>query len=258
MDVTSAAKLALASVYGYGLHRTSRLSPVCQELADRGFYISPVRLEKQLVDRLNAACDRVYEQCPESVSLESNGSDARIYGVDRLSDDPAFEELRALFINDAQMFYGSPNMEQFVMAGHITHKAGGLGSGSGWHRDSPYRHQFKVIIYLTDAGESEGPFEFIPNSHSTRSLTKSARWLRKPMSSDRYANAEIERLIEEGVVDRPATIIGPAGTIVYADTRGLHRGRPLHSGHRRAITFYIYHNSIPATFNTVLAKFSAT
>jgi hypothetical protein len=254
MDVTSTAKLALASVYGYGLHRTARSSPVCKALADSGFYVSPVRLDAVMVDRLNAACDRVYDQRPESVSLESNGSDARIYGVDRLSDDPVFEELRQLFFDDAQIFYGSLNLEQFVMAGHITHRAGGLGSGSGWHRDSPYRHQFKVIVYLTDASEAEGPFEFIPNSHSTRSLVKAARWLRKPMSADRYANGEIDTLVEQGIVDRPATITGAAGTMVYADTRGLHRGRPLQSGRRRAITFYIYHNAIPATFNAVLAK----
>jgi len=254
MDIISAAKLALASVYGYGLHIKSRPSVVCRALADTGFHISPVRLDERMVDRLNAACDRVYDQRPEAVSHESNGSDARIYGVDRLSDDPVFEELRQLFFFDAQTFYGSSNLAQFVMAGHITHQADGLGSGSGWHRDSPYRHQFKVIIYLTDTSETEGPFEFIPNSHSTKSLVKTARGLRKPMAADRYANSEIDTLVERGIVDRPATITGTAGTMVYADTRGLHRGRPLESGRRRAITFYIYHNSIPATFGAVLAK----
>lgn len=254
MDVISSAKLAISSIYGYGLRRRIGNRSVCDDLQSQGLFIAPSRLDDAVVSRLIEACDRVYTDHPDAVAIESRGSDARIYGVDRLTNDTIFSELQNIFLKDAEIFYGSAKIEQFCMSGDITYRSDGLGSGSGWHRDSPYRHQFKVIVYLTDTTDENGPFEFIPNSHSTASLIGSAQHLSKPLASDRYTTDEIQALLQHGVIDEPLSIVGKAGTIIYADTRGLHRGRPLISGRRRAVTFYIYHNAIPAGFNGVLVK----
>lgn len=254
MDIISSTKLAVASTYGYGLNKQQPYSPACEALKAEGLYLAPSLLDQDRVDRLNAACDRIYDQYPGSISMESNGSDARIYGVDRLSNDSIFKELQEQFLADAQIFYNSRKIEQFCMAGTITYHPEGLGSGSGWHRDSPYRHQFKVIIYLSDTTLEEGPFEFIPDSHHKSSLVKSAQCLGKPLAADRYTNQEVEQLLEQGAIRQPFTLVGPAGTTLYADTRGLHRGRPLEKGRRRAVTFYVYHNAMPSHFSDVLAE----
>lgn len=254
MDLTSTAKLAVASVYGYGLRWQPLSSAVCTALKSEGIYVAPEGLEQELVDRLIAACDEIYDNNPGAISVESNGSDRRIYGVDRLSSDKVFKELQSRFLKDAQAFYGSAKISQFCMSGDIAYHPDGLGSGSGWHRDSPYRHQFKVIVYLSDATVEQGPFEFIPNSHTTASVVNSARALGKPMAEDRYTEDEIDVLRRQNVIDTPRTLVGKAGTILYADTRGLHRGRPLEVGRRRAITFYVYHKSTPRNFKNVLVE----
>ena len=254
MNIISTAKLAVASIYGYGLGYSANSTIVSRALYEKGLYQPPEGLSQEDVARLTAACDNVYEQFPEAVSLESNGSDRRIYGVDRLSQDPVFKELQQRFLLEAENFYGSTDLEQFCMAGDISFQADGLGSGSGWHRDSPFRHQFKVIIYLTDTTVEHGPFEFIPMSHSKKSLAHAARHLGKALSADRYTDAEVQQLIQDGVVEPSYAVTGPAGRIMYADTRGLHRGRPLQIGRRRAVTFYIYHKSIPQSISSVLAK----
>lgn len=254
MNLTSTVKLAVASIYGYGLRRQAPSSSVCAALKLEGTYVAPERLEQDLVDRLIAACDQIYDKNIGAVSVESNGSDARIYGVDRLSDDTVFKELQSRFLKDAQAFYGSRKISQFCMSGDITYHPKGLGSGSGWHRDSPYRHQFKVIVYLTDVSLLDGPFEYIPNSHTTASVVNSSRVLGKPMAEDRYTDDEIDMLRRQNVIDTPRSLVGKAGTVLYADTRGLHRGRPLEVGRRRAITFYVYHKSTPRNLQDVLVE----
>jgi hypothetical protein len=256
MYMPSAVKLAAASVYGYGLSTRNSVSPVCEALKHEGLYIAPEPLSADALDRLRTACEVIYAHHPGVVSVESNGSDLRIYGIDRLSDASIFTELQNRFFEDACTFYASSDIKQFVMAGDISYSPDGLGSGSGWHRDSPYRHQFKVIVYLTDADKDQGPFEFVKRSHTTSSVVRTARFLGKPLSEDRFTNQEIGTVIDEGITLAPTTCVGNAGTIIYADTRGLHRGRPLVSGGRRAVTFYIYHKAVPANVEkvTVSAK----
>jgi hypothetical protein len=254
MNLTSIAKFAIASVYGYGLQRRSILSPVCSALKSEGIYVAPELLDGDLVNRLIAACDEIYDKNSAVVSVESNGTDARIYGVERLSTDAAFKELQSKFLKDAKAFYGSDRISQFCMSGDIVYRAEGIGSGSGWHRDSPYRHQFKVIVYLSDASLEQGPFEYIPKSHTAGSAVNSSRALGKSISNDRYTDDEIDALWRQNLIDKPRTVVGKAGTILFADTRGLHRGRPLESGRRRAITIYVYHKSVPGNFQNVLVE----
>lgn len=253
MHVSSAVKLAVASVYGYGLSRKVALGAVLGALKRDGLYIAPDTLPAETLDRLRAACEEIYSGHPEALAFESNGSDRRIYGIDQLSQNPVFTEMQDHILAEARAFYGSDRIEHFVMAGDISWRSDGLGSGSGWHRDSAYRHQFKVIIYLTDASVEEGPFEFIKGSHTAPSAMRSVRHLNKPLAQDRFTDEEVRELIGAGIIGAPETCIGKAGTMIFADTRGLHRGRPLVSGRRRAVTFYIYHKSVPANVAKVMA-----
>lgn len=253
MHVSSAVKLAVASFYGYGLSWKTNPGAVLDALRRDGLYIAPDPLPTETFERLRAACDEIYSGHPEAVALESNGSDLRIYGIDQLSRKPVFTEMQDDILAEARAFYGSDRIEHFVMAGDISWRSDGLGSGSGWHRDSAFRHQFKAIIYLTDASVDEGPFEFVKGSHKAPSAVRSARHLDKPLAQDRFTDEEVRTLVGAGIIDAPSTCVGKAGTMIFADTRGLHRGRPLASGRRRAVTFYVYHKSVPANIVQVLA-----
>ena len=41
----------------------------------------------------------------------------------------------------------------------------GASSGGGWHRDHHFE-LFKVMVYLSDVNEKNGPFSYIEKSHS--------------------------------------------------------------------------------------------
>lgn len=101
-----------------------------------------------------------------------------------------------------------------------------------WHRDRPAdRRMLKCFVYLTDVRADNGPFSFVPGTHALgarASLTPTSTPSRYvPRTTDdemaRWAPRETWRI---------AT--GPAGTVVFADTSGLHRGGWVTSGQRTA------------------------
>jgi hypothetical protein len=94
-----------------------------------------------------------------------------------------------------------------------------------YHFDLDRIKWLKFFIYLTDVGPENGPHKFIAGSHRTGGIP--GELLKKG-----YA-----RLTDEEVAPhyRPADFIeftAPRGTIIAEDTRGLHKGQHVNSGHR--------------------------
>jgi len=83
---------------------------------------------------------------PEHVSLESNNSDKRIYGVDSLISRYRLLPATNILDDCARAFYRTNDIAYFQMLGNINYNDKNLGSGGGWHRDSPFSHQFKFIL----------------------------------------------------------------------------------------------------------------
>lgn len=209
------------------------------------------------VDQLAERALHTYEEQQKHISIESNGADQRIYGVDRL--DSAFVLEKELAIAD-RLFQGfdyGRNKAWFQMLGKITYKEGNLGSGSGWHRDSPFTHQFKAILYLTDVTEENGPFEYIKGTHHQKSLRETAKFLGVPTSNYRFTPEQIINLEDAGLIPKRSTITGKKGTLLLADVRGLHRGKPLLQGQRMAITRYYFSDGIPSHFSQLYPQTTA-
>ena len=88
-------------------------------------------------------------------------SDERLYWAERLGGDLA-AFWGDQFIRSARKYYsGLSGGDSLLLAARIRFMEGNLGSGGGWHRDSPHRSQFKALMYLTDVTESTGPFEYL-------------------------------------------------------------------------------------------------
>lgn len=88
-----------------------------------------------------------------------------------------------------------------------------------WHRDPEDRKMCKVFIYLTDVDESSGPFTYIQSSHL------GGRWghlfPQRPPKGSYPSEEEIKKIIPP---DQLKVCTGRAGSIIFADTAGLHRG----------------------------------
>jgi len=88
-----------------------------------------------------------------------------------------------------------------------------------WHRDPEDRKMCKVLIYLNDVDESSGPFMYV--KRSTYGNTWGNFFPQKPPHGNYPPEGELEKIISANDI-RICT--GRAGTIVFADTSGLHKG----------------------------------
>lgn len=88
-----------------------------------------------------------------------------------------------------------------------------------WHRDPDGPKLFKAFLHLEDCTIDNGPFEYIEGSQGNQRLELC------PKCS--YAKTVVE--MPPNVV---RTFTVPAGTLVIADTSGIHRGGRVISGQR--------------------------
>lgn len=105
-----------------------------------------------------------------------------------------------------------------------------------WHVDGAHlfpelpvhlpAHALNVFVPLVDITDELGPTEFCPGSHF---LTRDTR------PSYVESNVPPERL---GYTDRPVPAAVPAGAVVLADFRTLHRALPNRSGRPRPLAYF--------------------
>lgn len=105
-----------------------------------------------------------------------------------------------------------------------------------WHRDVEDRRVLKIIVYLSDVEAKHGPFEYVPLAYTSKTQLSYYRIQRK---IHRIAGIDDETLNK--IVPKSAwkSCPGPAGTVIFADTRRL-----LHHGtlrtEERSTLFFVY------------------
>lgn len=94
-----------------------------------------------------------------------------------------------------------------------------------YHFDMDRIKWLKIFIYLDDVNIENGPHSFIRGSH--RSFKIPYRLL-----SRGYARLSDEDVFNSFSKGSEITFCGKKGTIIFEDTRGLHKGNPIKEGHR--------------------------
>jgi hypothetical protein len=92
-----------------------------------------------------------------------------------------------------------------------------------WHRDWGDRYILKVFVYLTEVGAGSGPFTYAQGTHPKGPIQANARGERMygGTGAFRVKDEELAKIVPQ---DQWVRAIGPAGTIIFADTRGYHKG----------------------------------
>jgi hypothetical protein len=90
-----------------------------------------------------------------------------------------------------------------------------------WHRDQPEDHLIlKTFVYLEDVTEGAGPLSYVKKTHG-----KGKRNWQPPVTFDghnwRADDNEMFAVTDDSERD---TFVGPAGTVLFADTFGWHKG----------------------------------
>lgn len=90
-----------------------------------------------------------------------------------------------------------------------------------WHRDPEDKKMLKMFIYMTDVLQSdEGPFTYMKGSQPGGPLER--MFPQVPPAATYPEQGAVEKMAELNA--RIAICTAPAGTIIFADTSGLHKG----------------------------------
>lgn len=100
-----------------------------------------------------------------------------------------------------------------------------------WHRDYEDRQLLKIFVYLTDVTADAGPLSFVRTSHSIGALGD--LFPRRPPRGVVPPAGAVESAVP---VELVTTCTVPAGTIVFCDTSGLHKGGRCERLERRVFT----------------------
>lgn len=104
-------------------------------------------------------------------------------------------------------------------------------SSQKWHRDYEDKNLLKVFIYLTDVSLDNGPMSFVEGSQNGGKF--GSIFARRPPTGVVVEQEEFEKAIP---INSVKTFTVPKGTMLFADTSGLHRGGYCLEGERFVFT----------------------
>ena len=168
--------------------------------------------------------------------VDSVGSDHRFFRAEthnsifnKFCNDPFIDEVR-------KIYKGRLKADKCVLAAKLLHKENNEGSGGGWHMDSPFSLQFMAFLFLTEVNECNGPLEIILQTRKNLLRLKlELNGLKKP-GQYRFTANEGKNI--QSFCGQSHVFLARPGDLIMADVSALHRGRPIRSGMRYALTLY--------------------
>jgi hypothetical protein len=219
---------------GYRPNLSPDAKTLLEQLRDQGYAILENYFNLEQCNVIRAEILSVFERFPNYVH---HRSDRRFFGIENLiplamnlAQNPLFQEL-------ASAVNFTPSRTAFTMANILSASRHGS-SGEGWHRDA-FFSQFKVMVYVTDVGLENGPFEMLAGSHHLWQIIKDAHCAHLGAQQRRLSDREVARLVE-AEPNRVKTFTAAAGTAILFNSSTIHRGRPIVAGERMALTSYMY------------------
>lgn len=234
------------------MNNEENLNKAVTSLKEKGFYIFPNRLSKDLCDRLLQfglshpskirSMDKQVGFRSVEVIYDRNQSQAVRYDFDAQAllrnEDIQLILADMSFAALAQEYLGSrPIIDVLSLWWHTDYsKVPDSEAAQFFHFDLDRPKWLKFFIYLTDVGPQNGPHSFVEGSHKTNAIPSS-------LLSKGYARLTDEEV--KGIYDssRIKEFCAPCGTIIAEDTRGLHKGKHVEDGDRLVLQIQ-YSNSL--------------
>ncbi|MEK7559869.1 MAG: hypothetical protein AAB522_01020 [Patescibacteria group bacterium] len=127
----------------------------------------------------------------------------------------------APLLNIASLYFGFvPRLHNtgFILT-HTIPEGAKPAHSQRWHRDPEDKKILKVFVYLSDVDEGAGPLHYVSESNHK------GKWRRvfpqEPPAGSYPPEGAVEKKIPPKYIKRG---VGKAGTIVFGDTSGLHKG----------------------------------
>jgi hypothetical protein len=194
-----------------------------------GYHVLPDKLDRTICDELVAFATRTPAHLvPGATTARFDASAPRApryqflepallgsSAVRRLLADPSLMALAAQYLRT------SPINDLVTMWWSAPFGAASSEAAQLFHFDMDRIRFLKFFVYLTDVTAETGPHVYVRGSHREK---PGALYRDRRFADDEVARAFPAEDIRE--------ITGPAGTIIVADTSGIHKGKPLATGAR--------------------------
>jgi len=157
----------------------------------------------------------------------------RIYHVDKLVPELSALRNDRWILDVASAYYGIPFYSGALV---FQHNLQSNANTRTYHLDS-FIKEFKSFIYLDDVDEGNGPFAYVPGTQRKHMLR-----LKKQLIGNGEGEAPTTVFPEDMTAQELASetaVTGPAGTLILADVRGMHRGTPQKDRSRSVLVNYI-------------------
>lgn len=200
-----------------------------QGLIDR--IVNKLASKSAMTRQLDAGNSRIIWECFDKDNVKAVRYDFNTEDV--LSIEEVQELLSSPFLmNVAGNYLGTAPAADIVGAWWNAKFGEGPDSNAAqfFHFDLDRLKWLKVFIYLTDVEKKNGPHEFVRGTHKSGILPKKIRQKIYSRLSDSEVNADF------GTENR-IVMTGRKGTIIFEDTRGLHKGNAVEDDPRLILQF---------------------
>ncbi len=185
--------------------------------------------------------DKFEELNENKIISQITNDDIRILGFEKVLDKDISNYFFNLDSQTSVKFFKKKPVYQTLMVNKtfVPNKGMGMGSGSGWHRDSYLKKQMKTIFYLTKVNINNGPFSYLE--------PKSKLFCRfYPMKPRLSINSDKKLKFCSSKISITSNKPGLGFSMI---TNYPHRGLPVKEGIRYAITVYSSLNKKNETFS---------
>ncbi|MEP6901969.1 MAG: phytanoyl-CoA dioxygenase family protein [Actinomycetota bacterium] len=200
----------------------------------------------------------------ELQEIKLNAGDAaaigeKTFNVELLGSEVEFDAdsvfarfaLQETFLNIANAYFGMLVKLRYYNVWQTFMTSGTARESQLWHFDREDNCILKLFLYLKDVDEGAGPFTYAPKTHRKGKL-----WEKQPEFS---LEKNVMRSTDEqmaAVVPKESWVqgVGKKGTIIFADTRGFHKGGEARTDDRLMFTAMF---TSPASDSKRLLRFPA-
>lgn len=219
-----------------GEYDQSRVDRIVKQLSNEGYHIFENKLSSSICNKILASLDKVEFQGKLSDDI-INGIDVKksksnTYWILRhqdILDIPEIQEIASdpTILNVVQDYLKcAPIQTQsncWWSTNNNTDKKEISASAQMFHQDITFVKFVKVFIYLNNVGHENGPHVYVPSSMHLENSDLPKNYKASQRLSDEYVFEEFENVKE---------MVGEQGTILFEDTSGFHKGKPVETGHR--------------------------
>jgi hypothetical protein len=222
-------------------------------LRDNGICVIPAFFSGAFVDPIRAACvaridepgdvnyaDGSYKRV-DAYEGTAAAANERIYHADCFSGEAEMFRHHPLLTRVGSEYYGSPHSVHLCL--YERHRPNEI-PVRGFHIDTFEVSTFKVMLYLNDVTEHDGPTSYLVGTHRDAELRRQKEqvWGSAVSPGDPSQRRHPTNFTDEELGPRllkHVRVTGPRGTIVLFDTWGVHKGMsPLPGGERHVLVNY--------------------